>query len=110
MRAISCWRRLSPTYARRMRIVLLHALPLDARMWGADIANLGGDVLAPDLFRLGESIEDWAAVVIEMIGADDVVVVGCSVGGSCALEVARAAPERVRGIVLVGAKADVRPE
>jgi pimeloyl-ACP methyl ester carboxylesterase len=34
--------------------------------------------------------------------------VGNSVGGSCALEIAWAAPDRVRGIVLVGTKAGVR--
>ena len=35
---------------------------------------------------------------------------GCSIGGSCALEVALAAPEQVAGIVLVGAKAGVNPD
>jgi hypothetical protein len=38
------------------------------------------------------------------------VVVGNSVGGSCALEVARAAPDQVEAVVLVGAKAGVRPD
>ena len=46
-----------------------------------------------------------AAVVDEPL-----IVVGCSAGGSCALEVARAAPEQVAGLVLVGAKAGVRPD
>jgi pimeloyl-ACP methyl ester carboxylesterase len=38
------------------------------------------------------------------------LLVGNSVGGSCALEVARLAPDRVAAIVLVGAKASHRPE
>jgi pimeloyl-ACP methyl ester carboxylesterase len=37
-------------------------------------------------------------------------VVGCSVGGSCAREAARAAPDQVRDIMLVGAKAGVGPD
>jgi pimeloyl-ACP methyl ester carboxylesterase len=38
------------------------------------------------------------------------VIVGCSVGGSCALEVAALVPERVKALVLVGTKAGHRPE
>lgn len=38
-----------------------------------------------------------------------IVVVGCSVGGSCALEVARMAPERVVALVLIGTNARHRP-
>lgn len=35
---------------------------------------------------------------------------GCSVGVSCALEVAVAAPDRVAALVLIGTKADLRPD
>jgi hypothetical protein len=37
-------------------------------------------------------------------------VVCCSVGGSCALEIARPAPDLVLGVVLVGVKAGVHPD
>lgn len=41
---------------------------------------------------------------------DRIVVVGCSVGGSCALELAALAPDRIAALVLIGTKADHRPE
>jgi pimeloyl-ACP methyl ester carboxylesterase len=90
-----------------MRLVLLHALPLDGRMWDATGTRFGG-AFAPTLYGLGESVRDWAVAVLEHCGGDELLVVGNSVGGSCALEVARAAPGQVRGVVLVGAKAGVR--
>jgi len=67
-------------------------------------------VEAPTLYPLGDSIEDWAHGVVDIAGDDPFVVVGNSVGGSCALEVAVLVPERVQAIVLVGAKAAHRPE
>jgi len=97
------WRGYDPA----MRLVLLHALPLDGRMWDATRPPSRG-AFVPTLYGLGGSVRDWAAAVLEKCGDDELLVVGSSVGGSCALEVARAAPEQVRGVVLVGAKAGVR--
>src|SRR4051812_16968516 len=51
-----------------------------------------------------------AASVLELAGPGQLVLVGNSVGGSCAIEIARLAPERVRLLVLIGAKAGHRPE
>ena len=93
-----------------MKLVFLHALPFDGRMWGDTTAALVGETFAPDLFDLGDSVESWASAVLDQVGSDELIVVGCSVGGSCALEVARAAPAQVAGIVLIGAKADVNPD
>lgn len=93
-----------------MKLVFLHALPFDGRMWDQTTAALAGETLAPDLFDLGDSIEDWASAVLDEVGSDELIVVGCSVGGSCALEIACAAPEQVAGIVLIGAKAEVNPD
>ena len=93
-----------------MQIVFLHALPFDESMWSAESELLDGRVLAPRLYELGDSVEAWAAAVLQLAGPEPFVVVGCSVGGSCALEIARAAPDRVSGIVLIGAKAGVRPD
>lgn len=90
-----------------MRLVLLHALPLDGRMWDAARPLFDG-AFAPTLYGLGESVRDWAAAILEHCGSQELLIVGNSVGGSCALEVARAAPDQVRGVVLVGAKAGVR--
>lgn len=93
-----------------MKLVLLHALPFDGHMWDNTSSSTIADVIAPSLFGRGESIQEWAAGVLRQVGSDDLIVVGASVGGSCALEVASAAPEQVAAIVLVGAKAGVNPE
>jgi pimeloyl-ACP methyl ester carboxylesterase len=89
-----------------LTVLLLHAFPLDARMWDAQRDALAGrEVVAPDLARLGASMSEWARAVLELAhGA--FVAVGASMGGYCALEIARQAPERLRGLALIGARAD----
>ena len=93
-----------------MLTVLLHALPFDARMWSEVDCQVNENVLVPDLFGLGGSITDWAEAILAQAGSREMLVVGCSVGGSCALELAQLAPKQVSGIVLIGAKASVRPD
>lgn len=95
-----------------MTLVLLHALPFGGAMWDALTARLepGCAVVAPDLADLGESIVDWGAAVLDLVPAGPLTVVGCSVGGSCAVEVAIRAPRRVRHLVLIGTKPGHRPE
>ena len=90
-----------------MQLVLLHALPLDGRMWDA-VQSILSDTFAPTLYELGGSVQEWAHAILDECSDEELLVVGNSVGGSCALEVARAAPDRVRGVVLVGAKVSVR--
>jgi pimeloyl-ACP methyl ester carboxylesterase len=93
-----------------MQLVLLHALPFDGTMWANEMQLLPDKTIAPALYAYGDSIEDWARAVLELTTEEALVVVGNSVGGSCALEVARQAPRRVKAIVLIGAKAGVRPD
>lgn len=89
-----------------MTIVLLHALPLDERMWERNLAALDGhEVVAPRLYDLGSSMEAWAEAVLERFDGT-AVVVGASMGGYCALALARLAPERVHGLVLAGSRPD----
>ncbi|WP_090298788.1 alpha/beta fold hydrolase [Ensifer sp. YR511] len=88
-----------------LELLLLHALPLDGSMWASQLDLLPGATYAPTLYGLGDRVEDWAAEVLQLPKGDQVIVVGCSVGGSCALEVAALAPERVAGLVLIGTKA-----
>lgn len=95
---------------RAVKVVLLHALPLDASMWDPVRDGLEAEVVAPTLYGLGASVASWAAAVLDLAGPDPVVAVGNSVGGSCAIEMAHLAPERVRALVLIGAKAGHRPE
>jgi pimeloyl-ACP methyl ester carboxylesterase len=75
-------------------------------MWAPQQPALDGyDVLAPNLYDLGgNSIEHWAERTLEGV-ADDLVAVGASMGGYVALAMARAAPERVRGLLLGGSRA-----
>lgn len=91
-----------------VRLVLLHALPFDHLMWELTPSVAGA--YTPTLYGSGDSVQQWADAVLGELPGDDLFVVGNSVGGSCALEMARAAPERVRGVVLIGTKIGVRPD
>ena len=93
-----------------MQLVLLHALPLDGTMWANEMSLLPNATIAPTLYSFGESIEEWARAVLDLATEKALVVIGNSVGGSCALEVARQDPGRTKAIVLIGAKAGVRPD
>jgi pimeloyl-ACP methyl ester carboxylesterase len=87
-------------------VVLLHALPLDERMWERNRGPLAGhEVVAPRLYELGSSMEAWAEAVLERFEGP-AVVAGASMGGYCALALARIAPERVQGLILSGSRAD----
>ena len=89
-----------------MNIVLLHAFPLDPRMWEPQRAPLSAyEVVAPNLYELGSTMDEWAESVLRAVDGE-LVAVGASMGGYCALGMARRAPERLRGLVLVGARAD----
>ena len=89
-----------------MTVLLLHALPLDERMWDGQLPLLAGrDVVAPQLYGRGRTMDAWASSIAKEVDGD-LVVVGASMGGYCALALARLAPERVRGLLLVGARPD----
>jgi pimeloyl-ACP methyl ester carboxylesterase len=90
-------------------VVLLHGLPLDARMWEPQLGALGDEMSAPTLYDFpGETMDAWAEAVLDLV-AGEVVLVGASMGGYCALAAARQAPDRVAGVVLVGSRADPDP-
>jgi pimeloyl-ACP methyl ester carboxylesterase len=87
-------------------VVLLHALPLDERMWEPNLEALDGhDVVAPRLYDLGSSMAEWARAVLEHFEGP-AVFVGASMGGYCGLAIARLAPERVQGLLLGGSRPD----
>jgi len=79
-------------------------------MWAAQQALLPGRSYAPTLYAMGDRIEHWATAALERVAGDRLIVVGCSIGGSCAVEVARIAPHRVAAVVLIGTKVEHRPE
>jgi pimeloyl-ACP methyl ester carboxylesterase len=89
-----------------MRIAMLHALPLDERMWEPQLPALAGhEVHTPKLYDLGSSMDEWALGVLQQVPGR-LVAVGASMGGYCVAAIARLAPERLDGIVLVGSRAD----
>ena len=89
-----------------MTVLLLHAFPIDERMWEPQRAVLTAhDVTAPRLYGRGKTMAAWADSVAGETGGE-VAVVGASMGGYCALALAARAPERVRGLLLVGARPD----
>ncbi|WP_173509934.1 alpha/beta fold hydrolase [Sinorhizobium psoraleae] len=94
----------------RLKLLLLHALPLDGSMWKGQMHLLPGSTHAPTLYSLGDSIDAWAVEALRSVRGTRLIVVGCSVGGSCALEIAALAPERIAALVLIGTKARHRPD
>jgi pimeloyl-ACP methyl ester carboxylesterase len=94
----------------KLALLFLHALPLDGSMWVKHKELLPGSTYTPTLYPLGDSIEAWAAATLKLVKEDHLIVVGCSIGGSCALELAVAAPDRVAALVLIGTKAAHRPD
>jgi pimeloyl-ACP methyl ester carboxylesterase len=89
-----------------MKVLLLHAWPPDERMWERQLPTVreaGLEPVAPRLYGRGPSIDGWAAQLLGEIEGP-FVAVGASMGGYCALALARRAPERVVGLVLVGSR------
>jgi pimeloyl-ACP methyl ester carboxylesterase len=92
-------------------LVLLHAFPLDHRMW--DGVRPGVELITPDQrgfggTPLGDDEPDLATVAADVIAALDgrrVLLGGCSMGSYVAMAVLRAAPELVAGLVLVSGRA-----
>ncbi|HTR86590.1 MAG TPA: alpha/beta hydrolase [Reyranella sp.] len=91
-------------------MLFLHALPLDGSMWAAQAHLLPGSTYAPTLYPFGDRIETWAEAALALVRQDRFIAVGCSVGGSCALELAALAPERIAALVLIGTKARHWPD
>jgi len=94
-----------------MRIVLIHGFVCDARFWGPHAEGLreaGHEVAAPDLpFHGGASgtsaptLQGLAAWLTQRHLQSPAVLVGHSLGGMIALQIAHDHPERVAGLALV---------
>jgi len=90
-------------------VVLLHAFPLDSRMWDAQRAALrerGWHVVAPDLPgpESANTLEAWAERVLANVDGA-LVPVGASMGGYLAWELWRRGRERIAALVLVDTRA-----
>lgn len=99
-------------------VVLLHAGVADRRSWHGVLDRLDGadlDLIAYDRRGYGASPDAAAETafthladllaVLDAAGADRAVVVGNSMGGALALDLALTAPERVASLLLVAAGA-----
>lgn len=93
-----------------MKVILLHAFPLDERMWESQLEALGDhEVVTPSLYGLGgSSIDGWAEQIHEEVEGE-LIVVGASMGGYVALAMARREPERTRALLLAGSRATPDP-
>src|SRR6266699_3050300 len=79
-----------------MKVLLLHAFPLDERMWEPQLESLRDyEVSTPRLYGRGESLDDWAASLLDEEDGE-LILVGASLGGYAALAMTSRAPERAR--------------
>ena len=90
-------------------ILLLHAFPLDSRMWGplrSALEEAGHPVAAPNLADETSSlgVENWARRVLADVEGD-LVPVGCSMGGYLAFELWRQARARIHALALLDTRA-----
>lgn len=97
-------------------LLLVHAFPLDARMWGP-LAE-GEQTVAPDLPGFGGAAPPSGGILtmqlaaahclaaIDGAGLERVLVCGLSMGGYVAFELWRLAPGRIAGLVLANTRAE----
>jgi pimeloyl-ACP methyl ester carboxylesterase len=89
-----------------VNVVLLHAYPLDERMWEPQLEALRDyDVVTPRLYGRGRTVDDYAASVLAEVDGE-LALVGASLGGYTALAMAHREQSRVLALALVGARAD----
>jgi 3-oxoadipate enol-lactonase len=117
------WRqRRRQLYRRRPKfagppVLLIHAGGMDGRMWRPLVERLQDRywLIVPDLRGHGTTPlppEEYAHVddllaVLDDLKIEQAVVVGASMGGYVALELATAAPERVKALVVMASPLDV---
>jgi 3-oxoadipate enol-lactonase len=100
-------------------LLLIHAFPVDARMWDQQVADLSEEhqVLAPSLPGFGGSppagdvltmdvAADAVAGELDRAGAQRAVVAGLSMGGYVAFSLWRRHRDRVAGLLLANTKAE----
>jgi len=95
-------------------LLLLHAFPLDARMWEGQVRVLeqaGYEVIAPNLpgTEPDASLPSWAGRILELLPGD-FIPVGISMGGYLAFELWRQAPKRIPALVLADTRANADDE
>lgn len=104
-----------PASSTAVPLVLLHAFPLDSRMWDAVVARLPAvQVVRVDAPGFGGSaaadpgLDGFALAVVAAVrelGAEQAVVAGLSMGGYAAMAIAEVAPGLLAGLGLLSTKA-----
>jgi pimeloyl-ACP methyl ester carboxylesterase len=91
------------------RLILLPGLACDDALFRDQWPALRalGDVQVSDVHTRFDTLPEMAAALLAEQGAD-FALAGCSMGGMLALEIWRQAPQRVRGLALLGTSA--RPD
>jgi 3-oxoadipate enol-lactonase len=106
------------TVRARGVLLLLHAFPLNARMWEPQLALAahGWRVIAPHMRGVDggdtdpptSTMDDYAGDVIDLLDrlhVEEAVVGGCSMGGYLAFALLRLAERYVRGLILADTRA-----
>jgi 3-oxoadipate enol-lactonase len=99
-------------------LLLIHAFPLDARMWEPQLGTFGarlpvvaphlpgfGGIPGPEVLTMAAAAEACVAALDEA-DVDDAVVCGLSMGGYVAFELWRAARPRIVGLALANTRAE----
>jgi 3-oxoadipate enol-lactonase len=92
-----------PTSRVKGTLVLLHAFPLDERLWEPQLAlaEQGWRVVAPRMH--GSSMDEFAADVVDLLdalGIDGAMIGGLSMGGYAAFALYRRAARYFQGMLL----------
>jgi 3-oxoadipate enol-lactonase len=93
-------------------VVWIHGYPLASSIFEQQLAIRGARHVMPDLPGFGQSrpdggvlsIDDYARMMVDVLdnrGIDRAVFAGLSMGGYVCLALARMAPERLRGLILI---------
>ena len=98
-------------------LVLIHAFPVDAGMWQGQVSAFAGrlPVVAPNLPGFGGTEGSGDVMTMSLAaerciqtmddaGLDRAVVCGLSMGGYVALDLWRAAPQRICGLILANTR------
>jgi pimeloyl-ACP methyl ester carboxylesterase len=101
-------------------LLLVHGHPFDRSMWRPQLARFPSRrVIAPDLRGYGAStgaVAAWAdladdlADLLDALRVPRAVVVGLSMGGQIALDLAARHPDRVAGLLLADTSAGAEPD
>ena len=102
-------------------LLLIHAFPLDARMWEPQLGSLGarlpivaphlpgfGGTAGPEVLTMALAAEHCVRA-LDDAGVDTAIVCGLSMGGYVAFELWRAARPRIAALVLANTRAEPDP-